>query len=936
MKRLTLNDIAKANLKINRKAYISLFLGILLAVYLASATSLCAWGTLRGHEEQMARKVGWMDMFLLGSGGPSDEKLRESGFFRTIGHVTVNASAADGAVCAGYYDEAAAELMNRTLTEGRLPEKAGEIAAERGALIRLGMGKAAVGDTLTLVMHAIRGADEEKTFTLTGILNEQSSYLETYRDEEGMRFPALLESPEETYAVGSAEVHRVLTYAPLVTMNQVMRKMPEDMSMAYGVSRENGQVVFWDSGWERASRMLNRILVWAVLGAALMLSACVGISSAMESLLSRKTRDIGMLRAIGATRRQIRRIYGAEAWLLAATALPAGIAAGIATAWIVSRASEGQVAFSLNLWLLVPILGMSAACVFIASRLPLYRASRRMPMGVLRDTGLLRRAGDIRNRRFFDPARLIAERRTRLHPLRRMGAAGMTALTLLSALILGELVLGMNEGRREDTAAFMMYTQDVIETEDPFIQVIPKNTMSRQELRGISAVEGVESVRSVTEITMNLMLTEIPEYFRTWHCDYAADDGTVVIHPVSVLGRNWNFGTDWLFYSDEDMADARARRWEDWNAGLNTECAERMARIRAALGISETAVPLPVYVADFSPEELQDFVTGGTIDLQRLDSGEQVLVYAPAVGAKKEEKGYISSSSWLMPASTREEDWDILIRNDFFTAGMPLSLMEMSVSEYDLPKTEEDPETEGDLLKKAEMDQAALYRSADPVWAEVSVGAVLAGPVKVGGNYPGGCCVITTEKGAEALGLKLPGPGTVSVYLSGNPSVREETEIEERLRQAAVSGYMSLENRLELTREYKEKKTRQLLLCAGLILLFFAVSVSMQVSGAAREIRSETRTIGTLRAVGADLKMLVSCYRLPVWICVAAGLVPCLLFYAVTAIPGLRLFTRNHPLVVVPVLCVLAAVIALACTAGIRQRLAAVTRQSIVDNIREM
>jgi len=930
VKRLTLNHVAKANLKINRKAYVSLFLGILLAVYLATAASLCAWGTLRGHEEQMARKVGWMDMFLLGSSGPSDEKLRDSGFFRTIGHVTVNATAADGAVCAGYYDETAAELMNRTLIEGRLPEKAGEIAAERSALIRLGMEKAAVGDTLTLAMHAVRGTDEEKTFVLTGILNEQSEYLETYSDGEGMRFPALLESPEETYAVGSAEVHRVLTYAPLITLNQVMRKMPGDLAMAYGVSRETGSVVFWDSGWERASRMLNRIQVWAVLGAALLLSACVGISSAMESVLSRKTRDIGMLRAIGATRRQIRRIYGAEAWLLAATALPAGMAAGIATAWMVSRMAPDQAAFSLNVWLLVPILGLSAACVFLASRLPLYRASRQMPMGVLRDTGLLRRAGEIRNRRSFVPARLIAERRMRLHPLRRMGAAGMTALTLLSTLMLGELLLGLNSQQRESTAAFMLYSQGAAETEDPFLQVIPKETMSRQELRGIRAVEGVESVRSVTEISANLMLKDIPEYFRTWHCDFAVDDGTVVVNPVSVLGGNWKFGTDWLFWSDEETADARARRWEDWNAGVNVTCAERMDRIRAALGISETAVPLSVYAADFSADELREFVTDGAIDMERLDSGEQVLVYAPSVGAKKQEKGYVTSSSWLMPKDVREEDWDILIRNDFFAAGMPLSLMEMSVSEYDLP------EHEDDTPKETGNDLAAVYRAADVVRAEASVGAVLAGPVRVGGNYLSGCSVIVSVKGAEALGLKLPGPDLVSVYVSGNPSVREETEMEEKLRQFAVSGWMSLENRLELTREYTAKKLRQLLLCAGLILLFFAVSVAMQVTGAARQIRSETRTIGTLRAVGADLKMLVGCYRLPVWACAAAGLVPCLLFYAVTEIPGLRLFTRNHPLVMIPGLCVLAAVIALACTAGIRQRLAAVTRQSIVENIREL
>ncbi|MER2139435.1 MAG: hypothetical protein ABS965_04855, partial [Succiniclasticum sp.] len=37
--------------------------------------------------------------------------------------------------------------------------------------------------------------------------------------------------------------------------------------------------------------------------------------------------------------------------------------------------------------------------------------------------------------------------------------------------------------------------------------------------------------------------------------------------------------------------------------------------------------------------------------------------------------------------------------------------------------------------------------------------------------------------------------------------------------------------------------------------------------------------IGTLRAVGADLKTLVGCYRLPVWICAGLGLVIPVLFY---------------------------------------------------------
>ena len=85
MRLFSINQVARANIRANRKAYTSLFMSILVAVFLATATSLCSWGTIRGHEEQMAQRVGWMDMFTLGDDGITDEQIRESGFFRETG-----------------------------------------------------------------------------------------------------------------------------------------------------------------------------------------------------------------------------------------------------------------------------------------------------------------------------------------------------------------------------------------------------------------------------------------------------------------------------------------------------------------------------------------------------------------------------------------------------------------------------------------------------------------------------------------------------------------------------------------------------------------------------------------------------------------------------------------------------------------------------------
>ena len=925
MKKLTINRVANANIRINRKAYISLFLGVLTAVFLATATSLCAWGTIRGHEEQMAQRVGWMDMFTLGNDDITDEQIRRSGFFEEIGHVTVTAAAEGKPVCAGYYDETAERLLNRTVREGRLPEKPGEIAAEKSALARLDLEDARVGDRLTLEMKPIGGIGGEKTFILVGILNEQTKYLETYSEEEGMRFPALLVSPEETFGSGGTQTHRVMTYAPLITMNQVERNCPVKFSAVYGVSREKGEVIYYDSGWDRAAYALNRILIWAVLGAALLLSACVGITSSMESLLARKTEDIGMLRAIGATRSQIRRIFGADAWLLTVTALPAGLLLGVMFTWVVSRIAPDHVDFSLNGWLLIPILGLSALCVFIASRVPLYHAARQMPMGVLRDTALLRRAGKIRRHDAFRPDRLIAGRRIRLHPLRQLGAAGMIALTLFSTLMLGELAVGMRTAGQEEYADFTLDGFASDPGTGPFSVTITETDLSREELEQLKKMDGISRVRTYTQMNVNLLMEEVPAYFRPCSKLRSLEDGAKVMITCGVLDEGWGGGNglDWLFWSGEETAAARAQTDPDWYTDTNLHHLSQAETIREMIGTTDTVIPVRIYVMDLEEEKLRKNVTDGAVDIGRLDRGEQVLVYAPALCVKYEE-GSFSSEPFLLPEDIRDEDWDLVIRNDAFKAGMTLDLLELWSRDSAADRWNE------------EYDLTAWFREKEAVRVRPEIGAVLAGPVGFSDFNLYGFSVITTPKGAEALGLKTPGPAVTDIWLSGNPNPEQEAEMEEKISQVAMRGWMSMYNRMKQNREYRAKKLRQVLLFAGLILLFFAVSVFMQVSAATRQIRSETRTIGTLRAVGADLQMLVGCYRVPVWACAAAGLVPCLLFYAVTEIPGLRLFSANHPLIMIPLLVFMAGCIAMACVEGIRGRLAVVTRQSIVDNIREL
>ena len=171
MKALTVNRMAAARLRTNRKAYVSLIVGIFLSVFLVSTLVLCIQGVLLAQLEQIDKRMGYEDAFLLDTPELPDSALAETGYFDSIGHVYVSAAVKDIDIYLGWYDDAGASLLRRQFLEGRMPEKAGEIAMERSAMLAVREdGQWQLGDQVTLNLTPIDGVEEQRTFTLVGFL----------------------------------------------------------------------------------------------------------------------------------------------------------------------------------------------------------------------------------------------------------------------------------------------------------------------------------------------------------------------------------------------------------------------------------------------------------------------------------------------------------------------------------------------------------------------------------------------------------------------------------------------------------------------------------------------------------------------------------------------------------------------------------------------
>lgn len=139
---------------------------------------------------------------------------------------------------------------------------------------------------------------------------------------------------------------------------------------------------------EMVQNILNRMREHAVavlsVGVVAVLAGGVGIMNVTLATIFSRIREIGVRRAIGATRADILFQFVTEATLLGVLGGIAGIAMGLAGLKYLGGEDGADQIESLVLWHFFATLGISAAAGFLFSLIPAYRASRLDPVEALR------------------------------------------------------------------------------------------------------------------------------------------------------------------------------------------------------------------------------------------------------------------------------------------------------------------------------------------------------------------------------------------------------------------------------------------------------------------------------------------------------------------------------------------------------------------------
>ena len=298
-------------------------------------------------------------------------------------------------------DQTCAELNKIELSEGSLPKKATDIVVSHGILEALGM-KGKIGDTIKIPYQVLRqdGLDyqEEGAFTICGMLRDTKEQKEKqiYGAYVSQAFAKQVFSEEELryYAYIHLQTNTMDTFD---SVEKHIEKLTADFGLKEEDHGDNMEYVganYVDPSMIPIVGMIMLVIIFAGI---------ITIYSIYYVSMPQRIQDYGRLRAIGATKKQVRSIVLREGMLTACIAIPIGLligtpfitgavhilidAAGNVNAREVEVIDQILREGSVNLhplWLYALSIGVSFFTVWLSLRKPMKTAAKITPIEAMR------------------------------------------------------------------------------------------------------------------------------------------------------------------------------------------------------------------------------------------------------------------------------------------------------------------------------------------------------------------------------------------------------------------------------------------------------------------------------------------------------------------------------------------------------------------------
>ncbi len=287
------------------------------------------------------------------------------------------------AIC-GIEKPIATDILSGSIVEGEYPENDNEILLAENAKDSLNVG---IGGEVTL-----KTPKGEETFTVSGFVattamaNKLDAVIalmpmEVYSRFYEMATQTALEDSDKVYYVQFRE-------------NANIRKAIAGIRKQYDLS--DGQIgqntaLLGVMGMSGDFYMLGLYLIAAVLSVLVLTAGVLMIASSMNSNIAQRTEFFGMMRCIGASKKQIMRFVRLEALNWCKMAIPIGVACGVIVTWALSallkylssRYFGDMPVFAVSTGGIAAGVIVGILTVIIAAQSPAKRAAKVSPMAAV-------------------------------------------------------------------------------------------------------------------------------------------------------------------------------------------------------------------------------------------------------------------------------------------------------------------------------------------------------------------------------------------------------------------------------------------------------------------------------------------------------------------------------------------------------------------------
>ena len=413
----TVTNLSLSNIRQNRSRSILTVISIVLTTLLLTVIASYGYGIIKSNNVNAGNLYGTYHGAFAGVGQEQLEDMNLRSEFSEIGLSasagSIQSVASDGvqndvSMSLMWADETTGKLANldRQLASGSFPKEADEIAAQPGFFRMLGYDDPQIGDTVQMNTRiSMQDYFAPETFVISGLLKEDTSQ-GTSGSYQAFVSKAYYDGKIDPKQQSYSAYFRLSDSVPLTysTAEDVMKELARDCGIDDRYVSENTAYIMWttDPGTETIAGCI-------LLAVVVVIFSVMVIYNIFQTGIAHRVREYGKIRALGATKKQMKKLVFREGMLLSAAGIPIGLAAGYLTASLSFRAlmsgsdvaaTEGFVYVSLfSPLLLIAVAAVAVLTVWIALKRPMKIVSSVSPVEAMRWQGAATKKGGCRKGR---------------------------------------------------------------------------------------------------------------------------------------------------------------------------------------------------------------------------------------------------------------------------------------------------------------------------------------------------------------------------------------------------------------------------------------------------------------------------------------------------------------------------------------------------------